>query len=256
MSLIVNGLQRSGTNLMESSCIKCLGGHHVSGRLADRGSAGCDPVDRDGESLRYLEKQPTFQGGRNLPCWKHYRIFTNSIKSHNVTINDLSDYDSLRQQPKHDTKFLVIIKSPFVWLSSDAFYHNVPLTEVRIHEYVYEWKAYVIKWERLWQKHPDRVVLLSYEHVLNNISSLRALETILSNTQIMCIQNHVRFAKDVSQSEGQTYKNNTDHYLKCRYFENKPLLTRVAMHLQNSIDLAVGPWKYTWNHTCMIPAWD
>ena len=122
---------------MEFSCTKCV---NKSNPIQ------CKPVDRQGTSLQNLTiHSKRYKDGRNLPCWKHYRIFTKSIASHNVTIDDLTDYDALRQA-KHDTRYLVMIKSPFAWLTSDALYHHHrTLTEDMIHKYISEWHNYTKK---------------------------------------------------------------------------------------------------------------
>ena len=231
---------------MESCCTKCFS------RCND---IQCNSVDREGRSLRYLiDPKTMFAGGRNLPCWKHYRIFTKRIGSHNVTIDDLNDYDALRRQAKRDTKFVVIIKSPFAWLSSDAVYHRRVLTEKVIHEYVSEWQKYVNKWEQLWRKHPDRVVLLSYEHMLKNISSLRALSTILLGAQIACMQKHILSVPSITQSNVKNYDNEVSYYLKCKYMDTNPTVARVAMHFRKQhMHPSFGSWKYVWNDTCVTP---
>lgn len=196
----VRGLERSGTNLLQTTLNQCRltpseNSCHENGAFASffRARHNDEPPADDliGSPLHEHRRNvnpPRRQPGRLLqgshsqgfPCWKHFRVQQDTTSAGLLgpklpahlqgLVHNLTSLDDLTSHPAHNKTYVVVVKSPVAWVESFCGWHlRCNVTDAAtLRTLTAEWNGYVAKWFQLQDEQPSRVVLINYEHILIN----------------------------------------------------------------------------------------
>lgn len=232
----VMGLQRSGNNLWEMFEKQLhLPAHH------------CNMSDSDGHVLHINAAQ------RHVPCWRHFRIQWESFlgdeedqskNRHPSHITKIEDLDKMTGVKNQNLKYIVTIKSPLAWTTSDCRYHHSCAREGIHQKNMQEWVNYVSKWIDLQSEAPNRIALVPYEGLLMDPDHVFQQMDQWYGTDIFWrARSRLVNTKDVPQSKKNSFGKAKHKYLHCTYLSEIPhsmhrkLLEMIDQKITNKLQL-------------------
>jgi len=212
----VRGLQRSGTNLLNTVLRSCN---------IEHSRCKCHSHLPNGSTWPYVSNH------RWQPCWKHWRVskkrqtFENG-KSASVAVNSLEELDSMTGRLGKDgcttDRYVVVTKNPIAWIVSDAKYHKevekIKHVQGFLRRKSLDWTEYHQRWIMLKSLDPYRIRILPYEALLKDASS--ALPQYIGNDLIhanvsRCTQ-MMKKSKHIPQSGNRHLESMKQKYLSCK----------------------------------------
>lgn len=252
----VRGLQRSGTNLMQSifdtceqrACLRSCDSGHCP-KTSRRPGPCCAPgVTRSGEPLPVIDHVSDHV--RDTICHKHFLFKTDTPyakvdRSIDASADTVADLDRLSSYDGNAT-YVVVIKHPFAWaLSACRFWKCDRKDDGHggIYEFVRIWNEYVGLWVKLRREAPARILLLRYEALLADpAAALRPVADRTDGASAACLgrlaarldangtlENDAGERVTVNMSPSESWSSKRKYYGDCDY-----------LRAPTGIDLAAG----------------
>lgn len=193
MAYFIYGLQRSGTNVIQTFLEKNYG-------------------------ITFMNK-----GDRRKPAHKHFRIYNNKDLipetdqkdqyKNQYIVNSLEELDKLLGDSNQTNKYIIVYKNIFSWLPSiEKWAKRCKWKTNTKMEFIEDYLHFIKKWYSI---RNDRVIFIDYEDFLNiseNNSLINKLSLFLNKTTLKIISS---FDK-VNQSEKFT-NNKKEYYMNKEY---------------------------------------